>query len=334
MSGIPDDAVEAFRAAVGSRVLSPEGDVVLAEVAQQMALAARGTLDGLVFFGSRRTGAAGIDAWSAYDVFVLVHRYRPFYEAMQRAGLSGKGPGRLALLSGWLPPTQYSIRFHEAAVHLKAAVIRTDSFHRETSRGRRDHFCIGRLFQPVEVVWTRDAETAERVLALLESAVRETAAWIHSSTPETFTAEAYVHALLRVSLAGEIRPEPASRAERLLDAQRDAVVPLYGELLRDLESRGMLVSNAEEEWRWARPASAWESLRTRGYFLRSKIRATLRWSKYMITFEGWLDYLLRKIARHTGEQIVLSDRERRFPLVFLWPRFFRYLREKERRVSR
>ncbi len=324
---------DALREALRRIAFPPEG----APVAQRLAATIAERADGvraIIFFGSRKSGAGANEA-SAYDVFLAVDDYARFYRSLAEAGWVSR-PRMAALLNHWLPPNVVSLAptVEGRAVLAKCAVLTFERLCRETSARRHDHFCIGRLFQPVEVVWTRDAETAERVLALLESAVRETAAWIHSSTPETFTAEAYVHALLRVSLAGEIRPEPASRAERLLDAQRDAVVPLYGELLRDLESRGMLVSNAEEEWRWARPASAWESLRTRGYFLRSKIRATLRWSKYMITFEGWLDYLLRKIARHTGEQIVLTDRERRFPLVFLWPRFFRYLREKERRVSR
>jgi hypothetical protein len=49
-----------------------------------------------------------------------------------------------------------------------------------------------------------------------------------------------------------------------------------------------------------------------------------------VTFEGWLDYLLRKAERHTGQEIVLTPRERRLPLVFLWPRVLRYLRHKDR----
>ena len=46
------------------------------------------------------------------------------------------------------------------------------------------------------------------------------------------------------------------------------------------------------------------------------------------TFEDWLEYIRRKAERHTGQEIVFSDRERRMPLVFLWPRVLRYLREK------
>ena len=48
-----------------------------------------------------------------------------------------------------------------------------------------------------------------------------------------------------------------------------------------------------------------------------------------MTFDGWLDFLLRKAQRHSGQDIVLTERERRHPLVFLWPRVIRYLRHKD-----
>jgi hypothetical protein len=76
------------------------------------------------------------------------------------------------------------------------------------------------------------------------------------------------------------------------------------------------------------PAS--ERRRLRAYFAWSRVRATSRWAKHVVTFEGWLDYLLKKAERHTGQQIVLTPRERRLPLVFLWPRLVRYLRHKDR----
>ena len=66
------------------------------------------------------------------------------------------------------------------------------------------------------------------------------------------------------------------------------------------------------------------------YFSRSLVRATLRWGKHVLTFEGWLEYILRKVQRHVGEEIVLTPRGRRWPLVFLWPRLVRYLRRKDR----
>jgi hypothetical protein len=50
----------------------------------------------------------------------------------------------------------------------------------------------------------------------------------------------------------------------------------------------------------------------------------------VVTFDDWLEFILRKARRHTGQPIELTPRERRLPLVFLWPRVFRYLRHKDR----
>ena len=63
-------------------------------------------------------------------------------------------------------------------------------------------------------------------------------------------------------------------------------------------------------------------------------RATARWAKHVVSFEGWLDYIVRKASRHTGQPIELPPRERRWPLLFLWGRVFRYLREKNRKGAR
>jgi hypothetical protein len=64
------------------------------------------------------------------------------------------------------------------------------------------------------------------------------------------------------------------------------------------------------------------------------VRATARWGKHVLSFEGWLDYIVRKVSRHSGQAIELTPRERRWPLVFLWGRALRYLRQKDRKDLR
>lgn len=57
-------------------------------------------------------------------------------------------------------------------------------------------------------------------------------------------------------------------------------------------------------------------------FLRlSRLRGQLRWPKYLVTFDNWLDYLVAKVERHTGRPVELTERQRRWPLIFAWPRF-------------
>jgi len=64
---------------------------------------------------------------------------------------------------------------------------------------------------------------------------------------------------------------------------------------------------------------------------RSKVRATLRWAKYVALYDDWLDYVVGKIARRSGVAIELSSRERRWPLIFLWPKAIRFLRSRPQR---
>jgi hypothetical protein len=76
---------------------------------------------------------------------------------------------------------------------------------------------------------------------------------------------------------------------------------------------------------------SWEKLTSRVYMRRSKLRATLRWAKYVALYDDWLDYVVRKIARRSGVVIELSSRERRWPLIFLWPKAIRFLRSRPQR---
>jgi hypothetical protein len=313
-----------------ARALSPESDPNLREAAEHLAAAAGEALDGLVFFGSRRTGAAAANAWSAYDVFVIVRRYRPFYEAMDRAGLSGKAPGFLSPLSRWLPPTQYSIRSAGSSVHLKAAVIRTDTFHRETSPRRRDHFCIGRLFQPVRILHARDESTQAALLGDLVSAHEATWAWSRPWLPASFDADVYGGNALAVSMSWEVRPEPPGRAAALWEAQREEQIPVFEALLEELARRGEVIpAGPDGTWSAVRPVTGGETFRLKLYFRRSIVRSTTRWLKHVLSFEGWLDYILRKANRHGGEPLELSARERRWPLIYIWPRLVRYLRARK-----
>lgn len=317
-----------FFEAVRERVEPARGRPAVEKAARELVAAAGGEVLALVFFGSRRTSAAGADAHSAHDFFVVVRRYRRAYEALRRAGKTGKSPWLMAALNVVLPPNQVSLRLGEPPLHAKCSVISLGAFLRETSARRRDHFCLGRLFQPSEVVHAADPETRRKVLLALVRAHAETFAWVRPWLPEAFDAEVYGRAALRVSLGREIRPEPAGRAGALWAAQREEQAPVYARLLEELAARGELRREGAA-YALARPVTLAERLRLEAYFAWSLLRATLRWLKHVVTFDGWLDYILRKVTRHTGEEIVLTARERRLPLLLLWPRLFRYLRRKD-----
>jgi hypothetical protein len=146
-----------------------------------------------------------------------------------------------------------------------------------------------------------------------------------------FDAGEYGRNALVVSMSWEVRPEPAGRAEALWAAQEKEQTPVFEALLSDLAASGEVVPAPRmRSWSAVQSVGDMEALRLKLYFRRSMARSTARWLKHVVSFEGWVDYLVRKANRHAGEPHELSARERRWPLVFLWPRVFRYLRARNR----
>jgi hypothetical protein len=320
------------RDAVRSRSFRGRSRTHVAAAVSELAGLGGDAVLGVVFFGSRRSGADRADSFSAHDFFVIVRAYLPFYRALRARGAIHRGPTLMAAVSRILPPSQVSLRIGEEGeepLHAKCSVIDLETFRRETSSRRRDHFCIGRLFQPSEVVYAAAPTVAEDLLDALVSAHTETYSWVRPWLESPFDAEAYCLTLLRVSLGQEIRPEPEGRAQALFAAQQAELLPVYERLLGDLVAAGEL-SAGPQGFALVHPVGLGERLRLRAYFGSSLVRATVRWVKHVVTFEGWLDYILRKVRRHAGTEIELSPRERRLPLLFLWPRLFRYLRQKNR----
>jgi hypothetical protein len=310
----------------------------LAHAARILADLHPGGVLGVLYFGSQRTKASP-DRYSAHDFYVVVRAYRPFYEALRAAGQIHRSPLLLAVLNTVLNPSQISLRLHDekgAAVHAKCSVVTLAHLRRETSPERRDHFTIGRLFQPAEVLFADGEAGRTELLDALASAAAATYRWGRPFLPARFDAETYLLTLLRVSLAREVRPEPTGRrAEALHEAQREEQLPVYRALLEGLRQEGELrpagegASQPEPVYALARRVGRLERLRVALYFRMSTARATLRWFKYVVTFDDWLDYLLRKVQRHTGQKVEITARERAHPLLFLWPKLVRYLREKD-----
>jgi hypothetical protein len=142
--------------------------------------------------------------------------------------------------------------------------------------------------------------------------------------------DTYCRILLETSFAAEVRPEGPERITALLAAQRETMVRMYAELLRSLADKRILAREGNV-YTDPSPPGVLARLRVGLYFRRSKLRATLRWLKYMSLYDDWQDYLLRKLERRSGVRVELTERERRWPLIFLWPKAIRYLRTRPQR---
>ncbi len=272
---------EALRAAVAARVRPSAPRPDAAAVARAVVDAGGEAVRSVVFFGSRKTRARP-DAYSAYDLFVVVDAYTPFYRSLRARGRLRHRPSLGAALNTWLPPNQVSLPVTLAdgtRVLAKCAVVSEAALQRGTSPSRKDHFIAGRLFQSTELLFCAGPPAEGAVLDALVSAHVLTYDWVRPWLPARFDVSEYCRTLLRVSYAGEIRPEPEGRAEALWRAQEDYLRSVYSVLLDALQARGDLVAPEPGIYALARPATARERGGSRLYFRWSLVRATARWAK-------------------------------------------------------
>jgi len=297
-------------------------------------------------FGSRLSVSAPA-ADSALDLVLVVDDYRLFYEEIRRAGLVSRSPRLLAALNRRLPPNVLHYLPHEVRVgaeptatgaargrNAKIVVITEPDLAAALGRGARDHFMLGRFSQRLAIVAVKGEAEGTRALAYHAVAVRRTLDWAGPYMEARFSPAGFSRRMLEVSYAAEIRPESPLRAGEVHEAQRAFFEDVYGELFCEEEARGRLVDDGGGMYRFAEPPGPGERAARDAYFRRSRRRATLRWLKYMITFEGWADYIVRKIERRTGRPVRLTALERRAPLLFGLPRAIQVLATLRRDARR
>jgi len=273
-------------------------------------------------------------AESAHDFFVIVDRYRDAYRSLASRGVTRFRPRVATVLNHLLAPNviRVTVPGVTPALEAKCAVYSWSDFRLAASPHARDHFALGRLFQHVQIAWTRDQETTQRVIDLLIGARIATFAWGSPYLPRQFDVDAYCRILLETSFAAEIRPEGSERVDMLLAAQRETLLPVYTALLDQLVQHRILTRDGKV-YTLASPVGKWAKFRAAMYFRRSEVRATSRWFKYIALYDDWLEYILQKIARRSGISVELTERERRWPLIFLWPKAIHYLRSRPQRRS-
>jgi hypothetical protein len=252
-----------------------------------------------------------------------------FYRAMHGAGLLGRNPTLLGALDAVLSPTQ--IRLARDTRLVKASVLSAAALRRATAPRRKDQFVAGRLFQDVHLVWAKDESSVRDMATAIESARRVTLDWVAPDLADRFDTAGYVRQLFRTSFRFEVRPETRGRADALYEAQAERLLPIFDGVLSALVAEGRLEDRGGGAFSLRRPVSRAQTTRRRLFLEWSRVRATARWPKHALTFDGWLDYVVRKAERHSGETISLTPLERRFPLILLWPKVVRFLARQRRK---
>jgi hypothetical protein len=195
-----------------------------------------------------------------------------------------------ALLDSLLPPGTYRLR--AGALPAKVSITSAAQLARLCSPAAPDLHHLGRLSKRVALVWARDAQSRQLVVDAQTAALRTLAPLARTVLGERFSVDEFMLALLDLSYEGEVRIAERGKVAALFHAEREHYRAVGRALLADA------------------PAP-FDRARRAAWLRRSRRRALLRWPKYIWSYDGWLDYVLEKLAR-TGERFQISARERRY----------------------
>jgi hypothetical protein len=234
-------------------------------------------------------------------------------------------PGLAGFANRVLPPNVYHVTLGggEARQAAKYATVTLEHF----SRCIRDDFhCYfwARFAQPFVILFASDETIVRQVTALGREAARRVLASSIATMPESFDSAALWQHAFTLSYGAELRAENPAAAASLYAAYGDAL-DLHLDALADELG---LVATAPRQWRHQPSALAasrleheWRRRRRLGKWL-----SIARLLKAAFTFNDPLDYVVWKVARHSGVVEEPTALQRRHPLLFGWGVLWRLYR--------
>jgi hypothetical protein len=273
--------------------------------AQQLAAGQPGAVAVLYYGSTLRTQ----DLSGLLDFYVLTG-------GPHRRGLRGVLESRL-----WPEVSYREAQVAEDTLRAKVATMPLATFAEAAAGRKLDTTIWARFVQPTALVWSRDPQAAQALVAAVGSAASTAAAFAAALGPAQGPAAAFWGALFRQTYQAEFRVETGTRADEILRASPErwaALLPLAWE---DAEIRftrsGEALAPALEATARKILASRWRTRRAAGKPLN-----LARIAKAAFTFDGAARYAAWKIQRHTGLVIEVTPFRERHPLlaspVVLW----------------
>lgn len=251
---------------------------------------------GFVYYGSSLRALE--DPEKMLDFYVLVDSYTATH-----------GRGWRALTNRLIPPAVYYLEQEEDGLlsTCKYSIISLPEFERRCADGFLSQLW-GRFSQPCALLGAKDDTIAERIIKARVQAIQrlasETAPFFENpATATEFWARAFYE-----SYRTELRPESD-------DGRAREIVERY---LERYETLSDALFGKTEEGLYPVQDFPGQGSKTR-WFLRRLIGrpiAAIRVLNSAATFEGGLDYVLRKVERHSGVSLDVTDAQRKHPV--LW----------------
>jgi hypothetical protein len=212
-------------------------------------------------------------------------------------------PGWQRVLGRLLSPNVYQLVTD--ASRAKVAVMTFEALERGVRSDVAPYFWA-RFAQPCSLVYAADETIPARFARLVTSAAeRLVAAAAINGAGLLPSKEFWVHTF-GLTYGAELRSERSSRYLSLYEANAPYLDAVHGAFAADPHP----------------PQTSWVLRRLAG-----KTLSVLRISKSAFTFDDPVDYALWKVKRHSGVEVTVTERQRRYPLIFAWPLVWRLYRQ-------
>lgn len=233
------------------------------------------------------------------DFYVLIDDYKKAHKSWLRAWLNRH-----------IPPAVYYIeREDENGIvsTCKYSLMTLDEFERRSGAEEFHSQIWGRFSQPCILLRARSENIAERVYKARAKAVRYMASQSAPLlAPKAKAAEIWGRGFYE-SYRTELRPESSvGRSQEIVERFSNRYDALTQALFGAPDKDGYYTltgspKTLERKWFWRR--------------LRGKPRSILRVAHGALTFDGGLDYVLRKLRNHSGVYYEPSPFQRKHPLL-------------------
>ena len=291
-----------------------EDDPVLAQLLEELRRHRKDAICGVLLYGSCLRSGNIYDG--LLDLYLICDNYRAAY-----------GNGLLATANWLLPPNVFyaETTAQGQTLRSKVTVISLADFQRGCSRAWFESYIWGRFAQPTRILYCRDQGARRHIETALLEAPRTLLQRAIPALPDQGSVTGLWEQALGLSYATELRTERSGRAgelansaaafyEQMTSSHADALD--FDLNLYEVDGALHYRSKVKRSQR-GKSGLAWALRRLQG-----KLLSITRLVKALFTFEGGLDYIAWKLERHSGEKIVIPDRVRRAPLIFLWGFFW------------
>jgi hypothetical protein len=281
------------------------------------------SLIAVIFYGSRIFESGEKD--SLYDFYVIIDFYEKVHSSLFHI-----------LLNRILPPSVYfaEVELNGEKRGAKYNVISFSDFEKSIS-SPSEIYIVGRFAKRFYFAYTKNQFVKEKISDLAVDSMYFCLIYTipFLADREKFSIEELVREVLSLSYKGEVRIDDPQKIDKIYLPFRDFYISVFYELfdyyLKENEGVVIPIDESEDIFQrtWAVIGNPIPSEIEVINFLKSSARkGVMRWPKGLITFKGYREYLERK-ARKSGENLNLTEADRKLPLIFGWRHVIKLLRE-------